>query len=79
MKKMLKLQPCKPDCPERTETCHATCPKWKEWQLVRYLMWSSESHQKEVAGKKANSILIEGSLKARRKRNIERIRRGRRS
>ena len=27
----LNSQPCKRDCPERSEDCHATCKKWDEW------------------------------------------------
>ena len=28
----MRENPCKPDCPKRSATCHGTCKDYKEWR-----------------------------------------------
>lgn len=28
-------QPCEKDCPDRSATCHSTCPKWAAWERYK--------------------------------------------
>ena len=57
--------PCKPDCPERSEKCHADCPKYAEFHefteasrerryLVKDRYAMSELKEKQLLKKQRN-------------------------
>lgn len=39
--------PCKPDCPERTPTCHAECPRYIAFDIINDIQRDKIRQEKE--------------------------------
>lgn len=44
--------PCKKNCPDRTGTCHADCPRWAAYEILRDIMyeqsWAEKQKQEDI-------------------------------
>lgn len=58
-------QPCAKDCPDRTATCHGTCPKWAEWEAYKEKLYD-ERIQKRIINQATEGK--ERSIRANRKK-----------
>lgn len=43
------IQPCKPNCPDRSGICHSICQKWKEYEKQRNENYEIIFERKEAA------------------------------
>lgn len=41
-------QPCRPDCPDRSSTCHASCPKQKAWEAYKKPIYAARALANEI-------------------------------
>lgn len=39
--------PCKKDCPDRTGDCHAECPKWLAYEMLRNIQYEESWAKKQ--------------------------------
>lgn len=57
-------QPCRPDCPDRSSTCHATCPHQKAWEAYKAPIYAARA----LVGDEYSNFEIGQAMKRRRQR-----------